>query len=43
MGIFETLCMKLSPRGYDGSFIEPFGVSDSNLISGGKPFSDATT
>jgi len=26
MGVSETLCMRLSPCGFDGSFIEPFGV-----------------
>jgi len=25
-GVSETLCMRLSPCGFDGSFIEPFGV-----------------
>ncbi len=32
--------MRVSPCGFDGSFIEPFGVYDSELISGGNPFSD---
>ena len=26
MGVSETLCMRLSPCGLDGSFIEPFWV-----------------
>jgi len=26
VGVSETLCMRLSPCGFDGSFIEPFGV-----------------
>jgi hypothetical protein len=25
-GVSETLCMRLSPCGFDGSFIEPFWV-----------------
>ena len=26
MGVSETLCMRLSPCGFDGLFIEPFWV-----------------
>ena len=26
MGVSETLCMRLSPCGFDGSFVEPFWV-----------------
>jgi hypothetical protein len=26
MGVSETLCMRLSPCGSDGSFIEPFWI-----------------
>ena len=25
-GVSETLCMRLSPRGFDGSSVEPFWV-----------------
>jgi len=25
-GVSETLCMRLSPCGFDGSFVEPFWV-----------------
>ena len=33
--VSETLCMRLSPCGFDGSIIEPFGVKNSELIAGG--------
>jgi hypothetical protein len=26
LGVSETLCMRLSPRGFDGSSVEPFWV-----------------
>ena len=26
VGVSETLCMRLSPCGFDGSFVEPFWV-----------------
>ncbi|MFT6582711.1 MAG: chemotaxis protein MotA, partial [Alphaproteobacteria bacterium] len=35
-GVSETLCMVLSPRGWNGSFVEPFRVEDSELVSCGN-------
>jgi hypothetical protein len=40
MGVSETLCMRVSPCGFDGSFIEPLGIKYSELISGGNPLSE---
>jgi hypothetical protein len=42
-GVSETLCMVLSPRGWNGSFVEPLRVEDSELVSCGNPFSDAAS
>jgi hypothetical protein len=42
-GVSETLCMVLSPRGWNRSFVEPFRVEDSELVSCGNPFSDAAS
>jgi hypothetical protein len=35
--------MRVSPCGFDGSFIEPLGIQYRELISGGNPLSEVAT
>ena len=37
--VHETLCMRVSPCKFDGSYVEPFWIWDSELVVRGTPFS----